>query len=169
MHFLLLNEFAAAVVEQLYFHGQGDRVAIKNHTIRKIHRQLIPTSVTYLAATAVSATMFFRSKLNNDDTNGSYKDNRYDSYKNSTSYGDNAYDGQKRHLADAGYGYEDSRELWELADLPLTLTAIGYILNLIYTFIRKARATNGKLGALREHYVPHNIPFLIHRYGEWIM
>ena len=156
---------------ELYFRGQGDRVAIKNHTLRKIHRQLIPTSVTYLAAAVVAAAFFFSAKADKDDEKDSYgygKEEGYDSYKNST-YGEDPYDGYQRHLAGENDGYKEARDIWELSDLPLTLTAIGYITNLMYTFVRKAKATSGEMGALRDHYVPNNIPFLIHRYGEWIM
>ena len=69
----------------------------------------------------------------------------------------------------AGEGYETSGSRWTLTDLPLTLTALAYLLNIFHTTWRKMRATSGKHGDIRTRFVPNNISYMIHRYGEWIM
>ena len=113
---------------ELYYKAQGDREAIQNHTMRKIKKQLIPTSMTYLASTLVAAVFYFapiERTLNNGD-------------------------------------------VWNVTDLPLTLTALGYLSNICFTFIRKMRATRGTAD-IRKTFVPNNIDFLIQRYADWFL
>jgi len=161
---------------ELCYWGQGDRVAIRNHTARKIKHQLVPTSLTYMAAMVVAAVLYFAPSRDDDDeigkpsSGGAYGDSS--PYQNSTGYGNTTtpYD---RILAagDSASGYyeEEPKPLWALSDLALTLTAFGYLMNILYTTFRKMRATSGKCGDIRDNFVPNNVDYLIHRYGEWIM
>lgn len=123
---------------ELYWRGQGDRRAIKNHAARTIYYQSLPTCTAYLAASVVAGVYYF---------------------------------------APAGEGEEEgaattATEPWYLlSDLPFTLTAAVYVLNTVLTaFVNGIHATSGDCkhggdSAIRENYVPHNIDYLIHRYG----
>lgn len=129
---------------ELYYKGRGDRAAIRNHTWTKIKYQLLPTIFMYTAAVIVAAVQFAHVPANEKSEYGNY-----------------------RYLAEEGY--ETSGPRWTLTDLPLTLTALAYLLNIFHTTWRKMRATSGKHGDIRTRFVPNNIQYMIHRYGEWIM
>ena len=61
------------------------------------------------------------------------------------------YGGKKNYYAES--------PIWELSDLPLTLTAFGYLQNIVFSTIRKFRATNRKYSDIRcvENYL-----FIVH-------
>ena len=44
---------------ELYYKAQGDRNAIRNHSLRKIQKQLIPTTLTYLVSASTAAVFYF--------------------------------------------------------------------------------------------------------------
>lgn len=113
---------------EVYYKGQGDRDAITNHTKRKIERQLLPTSATYLTAAIVSGVLYFAPLETIDPLVGA----------------------------------------WSIVDLPLTLTGFGYISNILFTMIRKVRATHGS-SDIRKTFVPNNIDYVIHRYNDWFL
>ena len=50
---------------ELYYKAQGDRNAIQNHSLRKLQKQLIPTTLTYFVS-AVTAAVFYFLPNNND-------------------------------------------------------------------------------------------------------
>ena len=129
---------------ELYFKGRGDRAAIRNHTWTKIKYQLLPTIAMYTSAVVVAAVHF--AHVPTDEKS------EYNNY---------------RYLAEERY--ETSGPRWTLTDLPLTLTALAYLLNIFHTTWRKMRATSGKHGDIRTRFVPNNVGYMIHRYGEWIM
>ena len=141
---------------ELYILGQGDQEAIRNHTSRKIKSQLIPTVLTYLAAVICAAVLFFGSFGETSDYPAEKKADPYPT-------------GGKRWLAGEEYYDKKTRALWEVSDLPLTLTAFAYVSNIVYTTLRKVRATGGKYGDIQKTFVPNNVDYLIHRYGEWVM
>jgi PAS domain-containing protein len=150
---------------ELYCRGLGDRDAIKNHSMLKIKKQLLPTSLVYFAAFISAAVLYFGAADNNyeEKTVPSY------GYDIDANVEDTDY---RRTLAGGGSPYEESfqsKPLWELTDLPFTLTAAGYVANIVTTTIRKYRATSGKHGDIHKKFVPNNVDYLIHRYGEWIM
>ena len=130
---------------ELFYKGRGDRAAIKNHTWTKIKYQLLPTIAMYTAATIVAAVQFAQVPPNEVSDYNSY-----------------------RHL-EAGERNETSGPRWALTDLPLTLTALAYLFNIFHTTWRKMISTSGKHGDIRTRFVPNNIDYVIHRYGEWIM
>lgn len=129
---------------ELYYKGRGDRAAIRNHTWTKIKYQLLPTIFMYTAAVIVAAVQFAHVPAD--------EKSEYNNY---------------RYLAEEGYETSGSR--WTLTDLPLTLTALAYLLNIFHTTWRKMRATSGKHGDIRTRFVPNNVDYMVHRYGEWIM
>ena len=129
---------------ELYYKGRGDRAAIRNHTWTKIKFQLLPTIAMYTAATIVATVQFAHVPA---DEMSDYNNYRY--------------------LAEGAY--ETSGPRWTLTDLPLTLTALAYLLSIFHTTWRKMRATSGKHGDIRTRFVPNNVDYIIHRFGEWIM
>ena len=58
--------------------------------------------------------------------------------------------------------------LWNITDLPLSLTAGGYVSNVVFTFLRKLRITRGSAD-IRKTFVPNNIDFLVQRYADWFL
>ena len=66
-----------------------------------------------------------------------------------------------------GEGHFVGRGIWDIYDLPMTLTTVAYFLRFFMTsmrfFLRDMK------GDIRNWYVPTNIDYLIHRYGEFVM
>jgi hypothetical protein len=64
-------------------------------------------------------------------------------------------------------GHFVGRGIWDIFDLPMTLTTVAYFLRFFMTsmrfFLRDMK------GDIRNWYVPTNIDYLIHRYGEFVM
>lgn len=116
--------------------------------------------------------------------------NANDTYANSTNYyDDHADDDHRRFLAEAeksgcspdGHRFlADSGEVgddcgkeegiqWKIGDVPILLCTGVYFFNIIFTLFRKYTSANRQGQDIREHFVPNNIDYMIHRYGEWIM
>jgi len=156
---------------ELIMVGEGDREAIRNHSLRKIKNIFIPVSTLYLAAAIISIVQYVQDDDDDDfeskktDTVGydeTDKDYEYDT--------DSHYPGHMRLLAAASNSsssYNDDGS-WRFADLPIALCCIAYIFNLVYTCIRKMRLLKGSED-FRVCNVPSNIDFQIHRYGEWVL
>ena len=66
-----------------------------------------------------------------------------------------------------GEGLFVGRGIWDIYDLPMTLTTVAYILRFFMTsmrfFLRDMK------GDIRSWYIPTNYDYLIHRYGEFVM
>ena len=131
---------------ELYYKAKGDRESIKNHTIDNVFMRLLPMSIVYLAAAIIALVLFVQSKANDDSK----------------------YDG--RLLAPSEY-YGSSAStptpIWKLSDLPFTLLAGYYLMSFVTTAL--ARLQQYKTIDIRKRFVPSNIDFEIHRYGEWIL
>ena len=79
--------------------------------------------------------------------------------------------GGHRLLSSSSSSHEElhvvDRAMWDIYDLPMTLTAVAYFLRFFMTSIRcLLRDTKGDV---QSWYIPTNIDYLIHRYGEFIM
>ena len=184
---------------ELYYYGDGDRQAIQNHTFIKMKHQFLPASVTYMAATIIAGVSFFQSYDTERDAygydSGFGKEINYTNgtYSNSTYQGTEADDDHHRVLAEAapsgcashdddghrflaggegdddcGYPKEEGIQ-WSIADVPLLLCTAIYVINILATLYRKHRSVERQGQDIREHFVPNNIDYMIHRYGEWIM
>eukprot|EP00574_Skeletonema_japonicum_P008487 CAMPEP_0201721756 /NCGR_PEP_ID=MMETSP0593-20130828/6355_1 /ASSEMBLY_ACC=CAM_ASM_000672 /TAXON_ID=267983 /ORGANISM="Skeletonema japonicum, Strain CCMP2506" /LENGTH=854 /DNA_ID=CAMNT_0048212625 /DNA_START=72 /DNA_END=2637 /DNA_ORIENTATION=+ len=129
---------------ELYYKAKGDRESIKNHTIDNVYMRLLPMSVVYLAAAIIAIVLFVQSKTNSDSK-------YYGRLLASTEY----------------YGSSAATPIWKLSDLPFTLLAGYYLLSLVTTAL--ARLQQYKTMDIRKRFVPSNIDFEIHRYGEWIL
>jgi Bacterial low temperature requirement A protein (LtrA) len=140
--------------------GRGDRIAIANHTKRTLYKSLIPVAVFYLAATIVSGVLFF-GPYSEKKTNLSQGNNFTDAYD----------DSHHRHLAEESHSFnsDSSSMVWSLGDLPLALCCASYLFDIIFSAFRKLCKFDPKKLDIRDHYIPTNIDFQIHRYGEFIM
>ena len=127
---------------ELYFKAKGDRESIKNHTIDGVYMRLLPMTLVYLAAAIIAIVLYVQSTA--------------------TSY-DSKY---SRLLASPEYS-SSPVPVWKLSDLPFTLLAGYYILSFATTAI--TRLQQYKTADIRKRFVPSNIDFEIHRYGEWIL
>jgi len=150
---------------ELILVGEGDREAIRNHSLRKIKNIFIPVSTLYLAAAIISIVQYVQ--VDEDDNYEIGKASKNVSIDHNPGVED---DGHMRLLAeasDSSSSYNDHSG-WRFADLPIALCCIAYIFNLVYTYIRKMMLLSGTED-FRVCNVPTNIDFQIHRYGEWVL
>jgi hypothetical protein len=155
---------------ELVLYADGDRIAIVNHTMRKIKHQYIPMVLVYLTATIVAAVYFAQSNETSDYEYGNSTDeygheinSTYGVDYNSTGALD---DGSHRGLAAAVEADSGEGSNWSTADIPYFLCSIYYVLETIMTAIRKLTFSSDKTVDIREHFVPNNIDYLIHRYAR---
>ena len=127
--------------------GQGDRGAITNHTKRMI-RYMLPTLSLYAAAVVVSIWLYVRPDDGKLSPHGRFLANLVDD-------------------KDGNYSSNYDKTDWMIDDLPLTLMAVAYIQNIVSTLVLEVRA--GKKGDVRTWFVPSNIDYVVHRYGEWCL
>lgn len=58
---------------------------------------------------------------------------------------------------------------WTIGDVPIALCTAIFVIKILSTLFRKYRNVERPGRNIREHFVPNNIDYMIHRYGEWIM
>lgn len=157
---------------ELVLYADGDRIAIVNHTTRKIKHHFFPKVLAYLGATIVAAVQFARNNKDDgyDGDTGTY--NGYtntDGYENATlGYETNTTtdyyteEGTGRYLAAATL-YEGEGTNWSLADIPYFICCAYYFFDQASTTIRKFRFAHNKSLDIRKYFVPNNIDYLIHR------
>ena len=68
----------------------------------------------------------------------------------------------------SGEGHVLDRSVWDIYDLPMTLTAAAYFLRFFLMGMRFFLRGGVKCD-VRKWFVPSNIDYLIHRYGEFVM
>ena len=164
------SAFTTAGRLELYFKGQGDKKAIQNHARRKLMSNFVPTSIIYFIATVIAGYYFWSAAGEKDESSKSYGDDGYGDEE--ISAGANATDAvgdNYRFLAGAtDDGYEKEEEFsWGKGDIPMMLSCGAYVGNMLYTVYRKIRFDSGKQNFdIRDHFVPSNIDFTIHRYNE---
>lgn len=110
---------------ELCARGQGETGAIQHHTKMIIKKQILPTIVVYVAAAVVAVMMLARS----DEDGG-------------------GYDAYGRSLGSAATVDYDT-PVWELSDLPLTLTAFGYLQNVVLSAYSNFQIANGRFGDIK--------------------
>ena len=134
---------------ELMQRGLGDTKAIRSHTSSAIKGQQLPVLAVYASAVAVAAWLYARPD-EEDEVQG---------------YGGRGLAGGAANSSAPSSSYQkyDSSEaaaaepLWKLSDLPLTLMACGYLLQILLTVFHKTMITNGKHGDIRDRYVPNNV------------
>lgn len=60
-------------------------------------------------------------------------------------------------------------DYWNLSDLPLTLSCGAYLLRCLHEVYEHARGATLDVNDIPTTFVPNNIDYMIHRYGEWVM
>ena len=136
---------------ELYCKGQGDRLSIKNHTLDDFKFRNGALFALYLAAFILATVQH----------------NGYDETKQGTEN----YGAEHRVLGPSSYedqeAYSPDRPKWDKYDLPMTITASAYFFRFVLASVRFHYRE--KKSDVRNWYVPANIDYLIHRYGEFVM
>ena len=149
---------------ELYFKGLGNRESIKNHTLDDFKFRNAALFVFYLAAFIIAAVNFAHARKEVLDANMTV-----DSHAEATNEHGVGESGGHRLLSSSSSSHEEvhDRAMWDIYDLPLTLTAAAYILRFFMTSIRCL--LRDMKGDVQSWYIPANNDYLIHRYGEFIM
>lgn len=174
---------------ELVLYAVGDRTAIINHTTRKIQFQYIPMVMVYLITTIVAAVYYAQSLDGETDHGYGSSNDGYGDYDDGSDYNSNkteygkeknttyavdydiynttgALEGGHRGLAAAedDSSYADEGAEWSTADIPYLLCFCYYVLNVLFTSVRKLMFARDKAKDIRDYFVPNNIDYLIHRY-----
>lgn len=124
---------------ETYFSAEGDRRCIKSQCLRNIKYKLLPYIAIIVSALAVEISFHLQ-----DST---------DKYKSGS-----------RRLAEDGYGNGSNTAAayqWDYGDLPMTLLAIGYVVNLfLRAFVEWRAIAKSKLD-IRKTLVPANVEMMI--------
>jgi hypothetical protein len=180
---------------ELYFKGLGDKVSIKNHTLDDFKFRNGGLFVLYLAAVIIAAIQHYKARKGDPgfilaadaegnevvvyvDVDHSLADAHHSANSevvhDTHSLADVDHSSKNitaghRVLTSSSYDevHSTDRALWDMDDLPMTITAAAYVLRFILSSIRLH--LRDKKGDVRSWYVPANIDYLIHRYGEFIM
>ena len=171
---------------ELYFKGLGDRVSIKNHTLDDFKFRNVALFVFYLAAFIIAAVNFAQAHKKDSGDHIVAVSEYGTEYWISDAAGHDTADshativdmhaeeedvhGGHRLLSSSSSHVEGvfvGRGSWDIYDLPMTLTAVAYFLRFFLTsmrfFLRDMKSE------IRSWYIPINIDYLIHRYGEFVM
>jgi hypothetical protein len=169
---LLESIVELGLVLELYFFGEGNRMAIESHSYRRLMYTHIPFSLTFLVATAIAGHSFFVVSKDSspviEDPASSYNETGSGHFRvlDSTSSSGCPSSGE----GGSGCNHEQGVK-WSIGDVPLLLCASIYLINTVFTLFRKYN-TIGKKATYQEiqqHFVPSNVDYVIHRYGDWIM
>lgn len=57
---------------------------------------------------------------------------------------------------------------WNLSDVPLMICLGAYVFNIFLNLFQRS-TYNKQTHAIQDYFVPNNIDYMIHRYGEWTM
>ena len=159
---------------ELYFKGLGDKVSIQNHTLddfKFLHGVLF---VFYLAAFILATVQRVQVRSEDpetkliDETNRAEGVDSHSLSSNTEDYGSSGEDwGRLLSASSLEVHVTEARAIWDVYDLPMTLTAASYFLRFFLSGLRLL--WRDSMGDVRSWYVPPNIDYLIHRYGEFVM
>jgi len=150
---------------ELYYGATGDRDCIKANAMIDIKFRMGPTFVVYVAAFVIATVNHFAA-LERAEGEG---EGSATSEVSESGTDNAAAAAPHRLLASKGGDIPQvTRPTWESStDIPLTLTAIVYIVTLV-SFIPRSYWL-GTRRNIRSWFVPFNIDYVIHRYGELTM
>ena len=152
---------------ELYFKGLGDKIAIQNHTLDDFKFGYAAMFVLYSAAFIIAVVQYDQTKK---ESAGVLHAIASIAENTTATLGEHPTEdsGGHRLLISSSPSHDvqsPSEAIWAMYDLPMTLTAAAYFLRFIFSGVRfHLRGDN-----IRDWYVPTNINFLIHRYGEFVM
>ena len=146
---------------ELYCKAIGDKTSIKNHTLDDFRFRNGVLFAFYLAAFIIAAVQHAQSRKGQEGGLHPAVDvsSEVTKHENGTIHSEG-----NRLLHEEAITVRDK---WDIHDLPLTLTAAAFFLQFILSGIRFHY--RGRKGDVRDWYVPANIDYLIHRYGEFVM
>ena len=169
----ILAEFIISIglMLELYFRATGDRDCIKAHTLFDFKFRFGPILAVYIAAFVIAVVNHFAAKAEGGEGEGNGATSGVSELgtENATT-NDSQPEAALLRLLSASKGSDspqDTRAVWDGIDLPLTLTAIVYILTLILRIPRIFLVDTRR--DIRSWFVPFNIGYVIHRYGEFTM
>jgi hypothetical protein len=171
---------------ELYYKGLGDKVSIQNHTLVDFKFRNAHLFVFYLAALIIAAVTYAQARREESGEHLITASEYGTEYWISDAAGHDTADshativdmhaeeedvhGGHRLLSSSSSHVEGvfvGRGSWDIYDLPMTLTAVAYFLRFFLTsmrfFLRDMKSE------IRSWYIPTNIDYLIHRYGEFVM
>jgi len=167
---------------ELYFKGIGDKSSIKNHTLDDFKFRNGGLFVLYLAAFILAAVQHSYAQVHEGGVfvavnaagekvkeGDLYYPSEEADHSATTDDNETSHGAEHRVLGSSSpqEAHSLDRHTWDIHDLPMTLTAAAYFLRFgLSSFRAHYRA---KKGDVREWYVPANIDYLIHRYGEFVM
>ena len=153
---------------ELYYKGLGDRVSIQNFTLDDFKFRNAALFVFYLAAFIIAAVNFAQARKEVPDANDIVGAETVESQTVEDGMGESG----GHRLLNSSSSHEEvyvvvDRAKWDIYDLPMTLTTVAYFLRFFMTSLRCL--LRDVKGDIRNWYVPTNIDYLIHRYGEFVM
>ena len=150
---MLLELMVTMGVElEVYYRALGDKICIQNHTLDNFWFKNGFTFMIYLAAFVLATVQYVqaRSAAEHGEVIHSMIDKEGTRLLNTS--------------AAANIHHHDAK--WVMNDLPMTLTAAVYFLRMVSESVRVLWRRNK---SIRDYYVPHNVDYVIHRCGEFIM
>jgi hypothetical protein len=143
---------------ELYYRALGDKICIQNHTLDEMRFKIGLSFITYLAAFIIASVQYVQARrtgpggviFSNETLDHSVKNVVGHQLMSAST------------AADSNYSH-----IWDMNDLPMTLTAAVYFLRLVLSAVRFL--WRDKKCNIQEWYVPLNIDYVIHRHEEFIM
>jgi hypothetical protein len=167
----ILLEFIISIGQllELYYRATGDRDCIKANTMIDIKFRMGPTFVVYVAAFVIATVNNFAAlEQSEGEGEGSATSEVSESGTDNAAAAAAAAAAPHRLLASKGGDIPQvTRAVWDNTDIPLTLTAIVYIVTLVSRIPRTYWFSTRR--NIRSWFVPFNIDYVIHRYGEFTM
>lgn len=150
---------------ELYYRATGDKDCIKAHTMIDIKFRMGPTFVVYVAAFVIAVVNHFAAF---EQAEGEGEGSSATSEVSGSGTDNAAGAAPHRLLASKGSDIPRvARPVWDNNDIPLTLTAIVYILALVSLIPRTYWLSTRR--NIKSWFVPFNIDYVIHRNGELTM
>ncbi|CAJ1964791.1 unnamed protein product [Cylindrotheca closterium] len=193
MLFFILAVFLESLINlglnlEIYFKAIGDRTPIKKHSKRMMLIEDLPTLFFYSIALVVATLAYFDIPIFGKKNSGG------DDYGNRMLAGGSDVEcssggrlllsrmlGASDIACPSGEGYRklaaaDDDDgctchtgiLLSNDDLPIVFVAVAYLFSIIFSFLRQLSLASEEKD-IRDRFVPNNLDYVIHRYGEWIM
>mmetsp|Transcript_9192 Transcript_9192/g.21918 ORF Transcript_9192/g.21918 Transcript_9192/m.21918 type:complete len:989 (+) Transcript_9192:3-2969(+) len=181
---------------EVYFRAVGDRTPIEAHSMRTILNYHLPTIVMYTTALVLAILAYPKdaddtgSEIYTDSSNSTaaaYGTRRELAAASDVSCSSGSRFLLARMLGAAEVDCPEGRRflaaaaasddcscqtgaLLEMRDLPLGIICFAYFFNIAFSLTKTMCLASGAEGKdIRDRFVPNNLDYVIHRYGEWIM
>lgn len=175
---------------EIYFKAIGDRTPIKKHARRMILNEDLPYLLLYLAALVLAILAYagvdvYGNGSTSGDAYGGDVRNRLLAAVSDVECSSGGRLLLSRMLGASGVecpsnGYRKLAAATDdgctchtginisTDDIPMAIVYFAYCFNTVFSFFRQLSLTS-KEKDIRDRFVPNNLDYVIHRYGEWIM